>query len=380
MNPKLLQLTQGARYDLSCACGPAEVARRRVDDRWIYPAVLPDGKRIPLLKILYTNNCQNDCLYCENRRSNRELARFTFTPEELVATFMALKNQGRVAGLFLSSGIVGSHIMDKMLQTVEALRYKHRFGGYIHLKVLPGSPLNLLEKAVQLANRVSINLEGPNSECLEKICPEKDFASDLLSPIAQLRGIMQKYAKKCDQTTQFVVGLGGEQDREIIGRTGELYRDLNLSRVYFSSFQPPQGKLWKDLRPVSPWREIRLYQADFLLRKYGFTDSELCFSAAGNFPLKLDPKTFWALNHPENFPVELNRADYAQLLRVPGLGPTLAKRLVEIRKEFRLTEPAQLEKLGVNLKNTLPYILLNGRQPQTAKQLNLFGESLTEAA
>jgi len=375
MNPKLLQLTQGARYDLSCACGPAEIsARRRIEDRWIYPAVLPDGRKIPLLKILFTNDCRNDCLYCENRRSNRELRRYSFTPEELVQTFLALKNQGRVAGLFLSSGVVGNHIMEKMLMAVENLRERHRFKGYIHLKVLPGSSPDLLTRAVELSNRVSLNLEGPHADCLKNLCPEKDFETDLLKPIVQLKEIMKKAGKKCDQTTQFVVGLGGEKDREIVGRTGELYRSLKLSRVYYSSFQPPPGKLWRDFSPVSPWREIRLYQADFLLRKYGFSDGELCYTGEGNFPLKTDPKTFWALNHPENFPVEINRADFLQLLRIPGIGPVLGKKILEVRKEFKLTESAQLEKLGVNLKAALPYVLLNGKLPQITRQLDLWQE------
>lgn len=363
---KIEVLGESARYDLCNACGAA--ARRRDDlGRWIYPATLPDGKTVRLLKVLLTNICEKNCYYC-GVRAGRNVPRISFTPEELAAAFDQMHRTALVDGLFLSSGICAGadRTMDRMIACVELLRTRYHFSGYIHLKLLPGISEAHIERAVQLANRISVNLEAPNAERLAVIAPHKDFFGELTAPMQVARRLIDESGGRlvqAGQTTQFVVGAAGEPDREILGTTTQLYRELGLRRAYFSAFQPVPGTPLDSLSPTPTWREHRLYQADWLLRFYGFAFDDLVFDEAGNLPRQADPKLIYARSHPELFPVEINRASREQLLRVPGLGPRSVARILDRRREGVLRELSDLEKAGAVAQRAAPYILLDGKRP-----------------
>ncbi len=364
---KLSALGEEARYDLCCgACGTQ--AGRRKDDlgRWIYPAVMPDGKRVALLKVLQTNVCENDCYYCATRRSN-DVRRTAFSPDELARAFEDLALHGRVQGLFLSSGVAGSatRAMDRMLATAELVRRKQGFRGYIHLKILPGASRAHVEQAMLLADRVSVNLEAPGPERLSRIAPDKDFFNGLIQMMQWVHQIRQSREElsRVSQTTQLVVGAAQESDAEILGMAARLYRDFGLSRVYYSAFQPQPGTPLAALPPTPPLREHRLYQCDFLLRQYGFALDDLPFDGAGFLALSADPKTLWAMRHPQYFPIEVNRADVQHLLRVPGIGPKSAAQVVQARKQGRIRTLRDLRKLGADAERAAPYVLLDGKRP-----------------
>jgi len=360
---KIEVLGRLAQYDLCGeACG-TEASRARDDlGRWIYPAVLPDGKRVKLLKILLTNACENDCYYCANR-AGRNFRRISFTPEELAYAFDQMHRKGLVQGLFLSSGVCNAvRTMDRMIATVELLRRRYTFPGYIHLKILPGATFAQVERAVQLANRVSVNLEAPNPQRLARIAPPKDFTAHLLQPLCWARQLIEEGAS-VSQTTQFVVGAADETDRELLSTTERLYRELGLARVYFSAFQPIVDTPLQDHPPTPLLREHRLYQSDFLLRKYGFTLDDLVFDDSGNLPDEADPKLMWAKAHPEFFPVEVNRASREELLRVPGIGPRSASRILKLRGRGKFRQLSDLRRIGVVAKRAAPFVLLDGRQP-----------------
>ena len=364
---KIELLGRSAQHDLCGEVCGTEAHRVRDDlGRWIYPAVLPDGKKVYLLKVLLTNACENDCFYCANRAS-RNFRRLSFAPEELARAFDAMYRRGLVKGLFLSSGVCGAdRTMDRMIATVELLRRKYAFPGYIHLKILPGASPAHIERAVELATRVSVNLEAPNPARLARIAPQKDFEAELLEPMRRVSSLIAEGEGRlapAGQTTQFVVGAAGESDRELLSATERLYRELGLARVYFSAFQPvPDTPL--DGHPPTPLlREHRLYQSDWLLRKYGFSLDDLVFDEKGNLPREADPKLMWALAHPERFPVEVNRASREELLRVPGIGPRSASRIVRLRRRGKFRHLSDLRKIGVVVKRAAPFVLLDGKRP-----------------
>ena len=364
---KIEALGRSAQYDLCGeACGSEAIRVRDDLGRWVYPAVLPDGKRINLLKVLLTNACENDCYYCVNRAS-RNFRRISFTPEELAYAFDQMHRKGLVRGLFLSSGVCNAaRTMDRMIATVELVRRRYAFPGYVHLKILPGATFAHVERAVQLANRVSVNLEAPNPERLARIAPPKDFTAHLLQPLHWATRLIEESKGKrasVSQTTQFVVGAADETDRELLSTTARLYREVALARVYFSAFQPIAGTPLEDHPPTPPLREHRLYQSDFLFRQYGFTFEDLVFDDAGNLPSEADPKLTWAQAHPERFPVEVNRASREELLRIPGIGPTSASRILKLRRQGKLCELSDLRKIGAVAKRAAPFVLLNGKQP-----------------
>lgn len=358
---------QAARYDLCGECGSG--AGRERDDlgRWIYPAVLPDGRTVMLLKILLSNVCEKDCYYCANRAS-RDFRRVSFTPEELAGVFDQMQRKGLVKGLFLSSGVcAGSRrTMDQMIATVELVRQKYKFPGYVHLKLLPGASQAHVERAVQLATRVSINLEAPTPERLAKIAPRKDFNSSLLEPMYWVKRLMEKAEGRiipAGQTTQFVVGAADETDQEILDITARLYREVNLARAYFSAFQPIPDTPLEDKQPTSPLREHRLYQSDFLMRRYGFRFEDFVFDEEGNLPAEADPKMMWCLKHPELFPMEINRASKEELLRVPGIGPRSAERIIRQRRSGTFRTLEELGRVGAVANRAAPFILLDGKRP-----------------
>jgi putative DNA modification/repair radical SAM protein len=372
LTAKVSLLGDSARYDICAACGTRSSRVRDDIDRWIYPAALPDGRRVMLLKVLLTNACERDCAYCGNRAS-RDVPRTSFTPDELAATFDELLRRRLATGLFLSSAVSGSadRAMERMIAAVEIVRYRYQFQGYVHLKILPGVGRAAVERATQLAQRVSVNLEAPNAERLARLSTSKDFERDLLQRMRWAQQAMAAQgATKASQTTQFVVGVADETDREILLTASQLYRELGLARVYFSAFQPVPATPLEGRPPTPTIREHRLYQCDFLLRWYGFGYEELVFDPAGNLPRSADPKLIWAQSHPEWFPVEVNRADREALLRVPGIGPRSATRILASRRRVTFRDLRALKRLGVAIQRAAPYILLGGRRP--AAQLPLW--------
>lgn len=328
-----------------------------------------------MLKILQTNVCHNNCYYCA-QRSGRDVRRTAFTPDELAAVFDLMVRRGLAKGLFLSTGIAGSAAksMDSILATAELLRRRYEFRGYIHLKLIPGVSMAHVEQAVRLATRVSMNLEAPSQSCLECIAPDKSFEA-LLRPMHWVHQLIRGNDRPVlvgGQTTQFVVGAARESDQDILSLASRLYRDIDLRRAYFSAFQPIEDTPLENLAPTKPIREQRLYQSDFLLREYGFGLQDIAFDESGNLPLEADPKQIWADRHPECFPVEINRASREELLRVPGIGPRSATRIVKLRRRGTLRDLRDLGKMGVIVGRAASYLLLAGRRP--THQLPLWGE------
>lgn len=361
---KVKVLSDSARYDLcgSYLCSSLPRSRGGLG-RWIYPAVLPNGKTVLLLKILLSNECSNDCLYCLNR-AGRDFPRYSLQPEELSRLFMNLYRRRYVKGLFLSSAVEVSPnaTMEKMIKTVEILRMREKFKGYIHLKILPGVSFSYVKRAVELSDRVSVNLEAPNKLRLEKISRAKDFEEDLLLRMKWVSELTsQGKLLPAGQTTQFVVGATKESDKEILRATFSLYQKINLRRAYFSAFQPVEGTPLEG-HPATPLiREHRLYQVDFLFRHYGFKLEEIVFGKEGNLSRELDPKAVWAFNHPERFPLEINKADRDELLKVPGIGPKSATRIVRERIRGKFHSLEELKRIGIRIKRVAPFILINGR-------------------
>lgn len=364
MLDKTSLLAGSARFDLCGACAqPGGGRQRSVEDRWIYPAALPDGRTVRLLKVLQTNACTRDCQYCENRAS-RDVRRESFSPEELAKLFASLHEAGKAGGLFLSSGIPGraDRVMERMIATAEILRRRHRFNGYIHMKILPGSSRAAVERAARLADRVSINIEAPGPQHLERIAGQKDFRKELLPQTEWIRvAVSDPGSRAKSHTTQFVVGASGESDREILKWTDWLYRARGLYRAYYSAYQVPDEHTRLAAPPTPLLREHRLYQSDFLLRKYGFSLEELVFEETGDLSLTVDPKERWAREHPEAFPVEIMKAPQELLLRVPGLGPVSAKRICAWRRQGGFRDAGDLRKTGLLVNRAAPYLLLHGR-------------------
>lgn len=357
---KLEILGPAAEYDTCNECGGGKNALRS-PWRYIYHATLPGGGFISLFKVLLTNVCVSDCAYCANQ-IGRDCPRTTFQPEELAKLFLALHQKRMVQGLFLSSGTGAnsSHTMESMIKTVEILRYQHRFKGYIHLKILPGVPLQYVEAACRLASRVSVNVETPTAKHLAALSSKKDLHHGILEPMRQIKKLIaeSETLAPAGQTTQFVVGAAGETDRDILHTTAELYRDMDLKRVYFSAFRPVANSRLEGLSPTPPIREFRLYQADWLLRRYHFSpeELELALGEEGNLSLTENPKTVIALKQPWLFPVDLDRASYQELLRVPGIGPVSAKRIIQTRKDHSIVSLQQLRKMGVVTRQAAPFI------------------------
>jgi predicted DNA-binding helix-hairpin-helix protein len=373
LQQKLDLLGESAQQDLACgSCGEGQTRTRDALGRWLYPAVRPDGKRIMMLKVLQTNACEKDCFYCPTRRGRNSLRRETLQPEELAAAFDQMHRAKLAEAIFLSSGVIGggTRTLEKTIATAELLRAKYDFRGYLHLKLMPGAEPAAIERALQLADRVSVNLEAPNSERLARLSGTKQFTEELLAPLQTARQLITEnpaYAGK-SMTTQFVVGAAEESDREIVTRVNQLYTDLRLARVYYSAFQPVPDTPLEHLAPTPLIREHRLYQMDFLFRRYGFGFDEIVFDARGNLPTELDPKTLWATHHPERFPVEINRASKEELLRVPGIGPISARRILQTRRAHTFAALSDLARLGADANRAAPFILLNGKQPP--RQLN----------
>lgn len=365
---KLEILTTDAQYDLACACSASreESRKRNGDGKWIYPVTLPNGGTSVLFKTLISNVCTNDCKYCP-LRGNQDIRRCSLNAEETVKAFMDYYTKREVFGLFLSSGVCGAAdgTMEKLNSVGRILRKKHKFRGYIHLKVMPGASDAAIEEALSLANTVSVNIETPGAANLAKISDKKDYISDIIRPIkliSKLTGQGERY-KKVKQTTQFIVGAAGESDAEIVKYMWGLYDRLKMHRVYFSAYQKGlgeesiAGEQAKLEQPNDVFvREHRLYQVDFLMRKYGFKESDIFFGENGNLSMAQDPKELWAKRHPEAFPVNVNRASKWQLLRVPALGPVTVKRIIQVRRSQKIRRIEDIGKVGVRLRKANEYL------------------------
>jgi predicted DNA-binding helix-hairpin-helix protein len=365
---KLEILSTDAQYDLACACSceKDEHRRRSGDGKWVYPVTLPNGGKSVLFKTLLSNVCSSDCKYCPLREQN-DIRRCTLKPEETAKIFMDYYTRRKVFGLFLSSGVIGSAdaTMDRLNSTVKILRRKHRFKGYIHLKIIPGASDAAIEEAVSLASAVSLNIETPGEKNLAKLSNKKKYISDIIEPMKLISRLVSRGAKYegTKQTTQFIVGAAGESDVEIIKYMWGLYDRLKMNRVYFSAYQRGLGDesiTGEQIEQRNPndvfMREHRLYQVDFLFRKYGFTETDIAFENNGNLSVATDPKEAWAISHPAFFPVDINHASYFSLLRVPGLGPVTAKRILERRKQQRIRQIEDIGKVGVRLANAKRYL------------------------
>jgi len=366
-----------ARYDVSCSSSGSD----RANSGGIGNASLPgichswadDGRCVSLLKLLLSNSCAHDCAYCVNRRSN-DIPRATLTPEEVADITIEFYRRNYIEGLFLSSAVVRTpdYSMELMLRAVKLLRHTHRFNGYIHLKIMPGADPRLISEAGFLADRVSANIELPSAKGLELLAPDKHPALVLGS----IKGISAKIKENKDerkvirtakpyapagQSTQLIVGATNDSDKTIITLSESLYRSLSLKRVYYSAFVPVSTDSRLPVIAEPPLRrEHRLYQADWLLRFYGFTASEILDDAHPDLDMEVDPKVSWALRHPSFFPVEVNRASYEEILRIPGVGLKSAMRIVQARKQTSLGFE-ELKRLGVVLKRAQYFLTCKGR-------------------
>lgn len=337
----------------------------------IYYAATPRG-RVPILKTLLSSACERDCYYCPFR-AGRDFRRATFSPDELARLFLRLHQSDLVQGVFLSSGLVGGgpKTQDRILATAELLRQRYHFQGYIHLKIMPGAERAQVEAGMQLADRVSVNLEAPNDRRLAQLAPHKTFTEELLQRLRWVEEVRQAQAGRGpSMTTQFVVGAVDETDVELLFTTAFLHRDLRIARAYFSSFSPVSDTPLADRPPTPLLREHRLYQASFLLRDYGFDVEELPFASDGNLPLHEDPKLLWAQENLREAPVELNTATREQLLRVPGIGPKGADHLLAARQRGKVRDLSTLKKLRIPTGRAAPFVLMDGRRP--AQQLRLW--------
>jgi predicted DNA-binding helix-hairpin-helix protein len=356
---KLKVLSEDSQYDLACACGTNKDDRRKrgPDNKWLYPVSLPQGGYSVLLKTLLSNACANDCKYCP-LRSETNVHRCSLRPEEVANIFMEYLKKKMVFGLFLSSAVINNpdYTMEKINAVASLLRYRHNFRGYIHLKIIPGASDAAIEDTMSLASAVSLNIETPGKNRFDLLSDKKDYLRDIIRPIklmAKLTARGNRFSRvKC--TTQFIVGASDETDLEIIKYMFALYKRLKFQRVYFSAYQkglghpdiPGERQLLSN--PETPFmREHRLYQADFLIRKYGFSEKDIIPDKCGNLRLDKDPKEVWADNHPEYYPVRINKSDKEALLRVPGLGPNTVSRILKVRQDRKIT---RLEDLGIKGK------------------------------
>ena len=360
---KLRALSAAAKYDICGYSGVRDFIPS--PQRFIYRAALPGGGSICLFKVLLTNVCMNDCAYCSNRVA-RDVPRHTFHPEELARVFMQLYQRRMVRGLFLSSGIADNptRTMEAMVKTVEILRYRYGFKDYIHLKILPGASFDCVAEGCRLADRVSINMEAPTVQHLSRLSKRKDLHNNIVEPMRWVKKltVSDERLAPSGQTTQFVVGAAGESDRDLLRTTAALYREVDLRRAYFSPFRPVRNSPLEGKPPANPLRAHRLYQSDWLLRIYGFplSEVELALGEKDNLSLRKDPKLVIAENQPWLFPVDVNRANYGELLRVPGIGPVSAQRIIDARREHSIDSMRQLRKMGVVTSRAAPYIWFQG--------------------
>ena len=376
---KLAILADAAKYDASCASSGTERRDSRgakagigsTEGMGICHAYAPDGRCISLLKVLLTNACVYDCLYCINRRSSN-VRRARFSVDEVVRLTLGFYRRNCIEGLFLSSGIIHSpdYTMEQVVAVAKCLREEHGFRGYIHLKTIPDADPALLAEAGRHADRLSINVELPTAAALAELAPEKDLPRIRRSMGRMRLRIDEAKAEKkaprfapAGQSTQVIVGADASADRAILAMSANLYGSYGLRRVYYSAFSPiPDASTALPPRPAPLVREHRLYQADWLMRFYGFEAAEITTDAAGNLDLEIDPKTAWALANRARFPVDVNRAPREALLRVPGLGVRSVNRILRARRHRRLRLD-DLARLAVPLRRAAPFLTAADHTP-----------------
>lgn len=374
---KLRILSDAAKYDASCSSSGSKRANStkglgNAEGMGICHSYTEDGRCVSLLKILFTNHCIYDCAYCVSRRSN-DVQRAAFTVEDVVDLTINFYRRNYIEGLFLSSGIFknADYTMERLVRVARVLRIQHNFNGYIHVKAIPGASSELLHEAGLYADRLSVNIEIPSEASLQKVAPEKNY-SDIITPMNYLRGEKEKYADEkphikstplfmpAGQSTQLIVGASPENDRHILKLASSLYQTQKLKRVYYSGYVPiATDNRVPDVAAPPLVRENRIYQADWLLRFYGFSVDEILDENSPDLDLEIDPKLGYALRHPDKFPVDINRADYELVLRVPGIGVKSAKKIISSRRHQRL-HIDHLQKIGVVLKRARHFISCPG--------------------
>jgi len=385
---KLKILAESAKYDVSCASSGTSRSKKSgmigSAAGWgICHSFAEDGRCISLLKIMLTNSCMYDCAYCINRRSN-DLPRATLSVTELVNLTIEFYRRNYIEGLFLSSGVVRSpdYTMERLVRAIKDLRLVHRFNGYIHMKSIPGASQELVNEAGLYADRLSVNIEIPNEQSLQVLAPEKDFKS-VFTPMRYIQqgGLQSAEERKrfrhaprfapAGQSTQMIVGATADTDKDILRLSSALYQRPTMKRVYYSGFIPVNDYDTRlpMLKQPPLVRENRLYQADWLLRFYQFRVDEIVNDAYPDLDLEIDPKLSWALRNPQAFPVDINKADFEMLLRVPGIGVKSAKLIVVSRRYGRLGAD-QLKKIGVVMKKAQYFITCNELPMRTVNELS----------
>lgn len=377
---KLRILSNAAKYDAACTSSGAQKSAQRggigsAETCGICHSFAGDGRCISLLKVLQTNACIYDCAYCINRRSN-DTRRVSFAPRELAELTIAFYRRNYIEGLFLSSGVAGSPdaATEKIIETLRILREEYHYSGYIHAKAIPGTDLALVHRLGFLADRLSVNIELPSGASLARLAPDKT-KNAILGPMGLIQGgisenrhdlVRFRHTPRfapAGQSTQMIIGASEESDRQILSLTSALYERYHLKRVFYSAYVPVNDG--SSLPPIGTppplWREHRLYQSDWLLRFYGFSSDELFDGTEGRLHPCLDPKCHWALRHKEIFPLEVNRAPYELLLRVPGIGVKSAWRIIRARRAAALTWDA-LAKIGVVTKRARHFLVAKGRR------------------
>ncbi len=378
---KIEILADAAKYDASCASSGANRSDSSngkgvgsTGGAGICHSYTPDGRCVSLLKLLLTNSCIYDCHYCINRRSSN-VRRAVFTPEEVVRLTLDFYKRNYIEGLFLSSGIIrnADHTMERVIEVARTLREVHDFRGYIHLKTIPEASPELIETAARYADRISINMELPTQKSLDRLAPEKNMARTKVAMGRIRHKLEEAKARKADgdkklrhatgQSTQVIVGADDSTDADFLAGSDELYRSYKLRRVYYSAFSPiPEPSSILPLQAPPLVREHRLYQADWLMRHYGFSTGEILTPEEPNLDLDLDPKLSWALRNRQAFPVDIRTAPREDLLRVPGLGVRSVDRILRIRRFTRI-RLADLARLRISLPKVSPFLITEDHRP-----------------
>lgn len=392
---KLKTLAESAKYDVSCAS--SGTTRKNIPGGigstagWgICHSFTEDGRCVSLLKIMLTNYCIYDCAYCINRRTN-DIPRATFAVDELVELTIEFYRRNYIEGLFLSSGVINNpdYTMERMVRVIKELRTVHRFNGYIHMKSIPGASQQLVHEAGLYADRLSVNIEIPTEENLKMLAPEKNHESVYKPMLYIQQGVLESAEERqkhrsaprfapAGQSTQMIIGATDDSDKQILQTSAALYNRPSMKRVYYSGYIPVNSydNRLPAMKQAPLVRENRLYQADWLLRFYDFKVDEIVDEKYPDLDLEIDPKLAWALRHPEQFPVDINKADYAMILRIPGIGVKSAK-LIVVSRRFAKLKTADLKKIGVVLKkaqyfitcNELPVHTVNDTSPEYVRRI-----------
>lgn len=365
LKEKLIILSDSAKYDASCSSSGSSRKNANGVGNAAYSGICHsfanDGRCISLLKILMTNSCIFDCKYCINRRSNN-VKRAIFTPEEICTITINFYKRNYIEGLFLSSGIIKSpdYTMEKIIETVYLLRNKYHFNGYIHAKAIPGASEYLLKKLGKLVDRLSANIELPSDNSLKLLAPQKSV-NKIDKIMTTVKENKSRFFVPAGQSTQMIIGASSETDLDILNKSEHLYNKYELKRVFYSAYIPVNSdKLLPTIKMPPLVRENRLYQADWLLRFYGYKVDNLLDKNNPNFNILLDPKADWALRHLDEYPKEINKASYYDLLKIPGIGPKSAQKIINARKVFKI-EFSDLKKMNVSIKRAMYFITCNGK-------------------